>query len=270
MIDLQVEEFQTHVFPSFDFDLCRNALIDFYLLATNNTQLQYGVGLKHSGLESDWVAQTRDGSYGSHLRYGSLMPETSPLTSDPTQVKDPGIFAQWNSKFLELYPKVTAELDRVAPLIKRPKIAGIAAGTCLPLHVDLIHSKAYHLCLVSNAQAFFVMGTKFLKMLPGRWYEFNPNIPHAIVNLGATDIYHVLARADDPVTAQDLLTCQARELQIIADFFKSFGQRREVLLQSMRVRHVIKYYLDFCKRENISADLLTLNPLILEMSREVE
>lgn len=268
MIDIDVEEFSTQVYPSFDFDLCRDALIDFYLLATNNTQVRYAVGLKHSGLESDWLAQTRDGSYGSHLRYGSLMTETTPLTSDAAQVKDPGIFSQWNSKFHHLYPEVTAEFDRVAPDIRRPKIASIGAGTCLPLHVDLVHTKAYHLCVVSNAQTFFVVGNKFLRMLPGKWYEFNPNIPHAIINLGTTDIYHVLARAADPVTAEDLITCQDRELEIIAEFFQSFHHRRDVLLHMSRIKHVIQYYLSYCQRTNLAADLLTLNPLISEIAHE--
>lgn len=267
MIDLNVQEFPSHVYQDFDFDLCRGALIDFYLLVKNHDQSRHSVGLKHSGISEDWISQAQDGSYGSHLRYGSLMPETTPLLSVFDDVKDPGIFSMWNSKFQELYPKVTAEFDRVAPDLRRPKLAGIAAGKCLPMHVDLARSRAYHLCVVSNPQTFFVMGDRFLRMLPGRWYEFDPNTPHTVVNLGPTDILHVLARDPDPVTPQDLIFCQSQELEIIRDFFHSFTEPRQIMLQRERVQAVVTYYVRHCQRHGIAADLLSINHLILDFAQ---
>lgn len=71
MTDLDIKEFDTRVFENFDFNLCRDSLIDFSIEAIKAREHAFSVGLKHFDMYQDWLEQAIEGSYGSHLRYGS-------------------------------------------------------------------------------------------------------------------------------------------------------------------------------------------------------
>lgn len=266
MIDINAPEFSTRVFHDFDFELCKPALIDFYLMATKEFSFNLSVGLMHSGKSDRWTDQVVDGSYGNQNCYGSPGLETRALDLTSDKLLDPGIFSVWNSKFQELYPQAVEEFMRAAPGIVRPKIAMIPAGKCLPLHVDIANTRSFHLCIVTNPQTFFVVDGEFLRMHPGRWYILNTNVPHTVVNLGNTNIYHILAREPDTTASNMLDVGQLAELSQIEKIFRSIESNQDLQLQRSRVVDIIKYYINYCKRKDIDPLILKQHPLILDFA----